>query len=317
MKKKGLFLIALLLNINLFGQEFNLPQYLNYMGDSPFAITPAYAGIGTGLRIRANGLSQWLGVKNAPDTQSLSVETRIGDRFGGGLVVFNDSNGATSQQGAKVSFVSHLTLSQNNNSFFSFGFTYSFTSFKIETGNFTGPDSSVGGDRNLNLSNFDVSFLYRFNHYSISVIISNILDKDKLEFSTGEPLVLRRYSIYNSYIFNRFSSNYELEPSILVEYFESDKRSRTDMNLKLRKRTNNGYIWLGVSYNFLNDQFLKPNSVAPIVGLKRNNFYVSYGFGINTNNIQNFNVGSHMITLGFDFEKRQSLARCTQKYYIF
>jgi len=89
------------------------------------------------------------------------------------------------------------------------------------------------------------------------------------------------------------------------------------MNLKLRKRTNNGYIWVGVSYNFLNDQFLKPNSVAPIVGLKRNNFYVSYGFGINTNKIQNFNVGSHMITLGFDFEKRQSLARFTQKYYIF
>lgn len=302
---------------HLFSQEVNLPQYLNYMGDNPFVITPAYAGIGTGLKIRINGLSQWIGVKNAPDTQSLSLETRIGNRFGGGLVVFNDRNGNTSQQGAKVSFASHLTLSQFNDSFFSFGFSYSLTLFKIETGNFTGPDSSVGGDKNLSLSNFDLSFLYRLNRYNVSIIISNILDKDDTRYTDGEPLVLRRYSLYNSYIFNRFSHNFELEPSILVEYFESDKRSRTDLNLKLRKRTNNGYIWAGISYNFLNDQFLKPNSIAPIIGLKKGSLYASYGFGINTNKTQNFNIGSHMITLGFDFERKQSLARCTQKYYMF
>ena len=315
--KKTLLIITLFVFNNLFSQEVNLPQYLNYMGDNPFMITPAYAGIGAGLKIRLNGLSQWIGVEKAPDTQSLSVETRIDNRFGGGLVLFNDRNGRTSQQGAKVSFASHLTLSQVHNSFFSFGFSYSLTVFKIETGSFTGPDSSVGGDKNLTLSNFDVSFLYRINRYNVSVIISNILDKNDTRYTSGEPLTLRRYSFYNSYIFNRFSSNLELEPSVLVEYFESDKRSRTDLNLKLRKKTNNGYIWAGISYNFLNDQFLKPNSVAPIVGLKRGTLYASYGFGINTNKTQNFNFGSHMITLGFDFERKPSLARCTQKYYIF
>ncbi|TMM29900.1 type IX secretion system membrane protein PorP/SprF [Polaribacter aestuariivivens] len=317
MKKIYIIVICIITNLNLFSQENNLPQYLNYMGDNPFVITPAYAGIGTGLRIRINGMSQWLGVKNAPDTQSFSIESRIGDRFGGGLVVFNDRNGNTTQQGAKITFASHLTLSRFNDSFFSFGFTYSYNMFRIDTNNFSGSDSSVIDDRSVNSSNFDVSFLYRFNHYGISLNISNILDKDEATFTNGEPLVLRRYTVFNYYIFNKFSANYEFEPSVFVEYFEADKRSRTDLNLKLRKKTNDGYIWAGISYNFLNDQFLNPNSVAPIVGIKKGNFYASYGFGINTNKTQAFNVGSHMITLGFDFVRSASAARCTQKYYIF
>ncbi|QTE21493.1 PorP/SprF family type IX secretion system membrane protein [Polaribacter cellanae] len=317
MKKIYIIVICFITNFSLFAQENNLPQYLNYMGDNPFMITPAYAGIGTGVRIRINGLSQWLGVKNAPDTQSFSIETRIADRFGGGLVVFNDRNGNTTQQGVKLTFASHLTLSRFNDSFLSFGFTYSYNMFRIDTGNFTGSDSSVIDDRGVNSSNFDLSFLYRFNHYSVSLNISNLLDKDEHTFTNGEPIVTRRYSLFNSYVFNKFSYNYELEPSILVEYYEADKRSRTDLNVKLRRKMNNGYVWVGLSYNFLNDQFLTPNSVAPIVGIKRGNLYASYGFGINTNKTQAFNMGSHMITLGFDFKQRPSLARCTQKYYIF
>jgi len=309
-----MFLIG---GFSIFGQENNLPQYLNYMGDNPFVITPAYAGIGSGLRIRINGMSQWVGIENAPDTQSFSIESRIGDQFGGGLVVFNDKNGNTTQQGAKLTFASHLTLSKVNNVFFSFGFTYSYNMFRIDTGNFSGPDSSVIDNRSINSSNFDVSFLYRFNEYGISFNVSNLLDKEEDAFTNGEPLVSRRYSVFNYYIYNKFSANYELEPSILVEYFEADKRSRTDFNLKLRRKTNDGYIWVGLSYNFLNDQFLNPNSVAPIVGLKKGNLYASYGFGINTNKTQNFNLGSHMITLGFDFVRSASNARCTQKYYIF
>lgn len=317
MKKIFPLLFALLISNVSFSQEVNLPQYLNYMGDNPFAITPAYVGIGSGLRIRLNGLSQWVGVKNAPQTQSLSLESRLGNRFGGGLSIFKDQNGNTSQQGFKLTFASHLILSDINQSFLSFGLTYSMISFNINATNFVDLDAGLSSNFNLNSSNFDVSMLYRLNHYSISVIISNLLDKDERFFSNNEPIKLRRYSVFNSYVFARFYGDYEIEPSVLVEYFEADKRSRTDINLKFRKRTSSGYIWAGFSYNFLNDQLLKPNTFAPLIGLKKDNFYASYGFGINTNRTQNFNAGSHMITLGYDLKKRPSLARCTQQYYMF
>lgn len=316
-KKTHTILLAVFVNFTLSAQEVNLPQYLNYLGDNPFVITPAYVGIGSGLRMRLNGLTQWVGVKNAPETQSLSIESRLGDRFGGGLIIFKDANGNTSQQGLKATFASHLILSDVNESFFSFGFTYSLLMFNIDASNFQDLDAGLGNQLNFNSSNFDVSFLYRFNDYGVSFNISNILDKKDRFFSNGEPIIIRRYSLYNYYIFTRFYGDYEIEPSILVEYFEGDKRSRTDINLKVRKKTNNGYIWAGFTYNFLNDQLLNPNTFAPLVGIKSGNFYASYGFGININNTQAFNVGSHMITLGYDIRKRESLARCTKKYYMF
>lgn len=317
MKKIYILIIVLCFSIDTSAQEINLPQYLNYMGDNPFAITPAYVGIGSGLRLRLNGLSQWVGIKNAPQTQSLSIENRIGERFGGGLTVFKDANGNTSQQGVKLTFASHLILSEINESFLSFGLTYSYIQFNIDASSFDDLDVGLSNNFNFGTSNFGVSFLYRFNNYSVSVNAINLLDKDDRFFSTGEPLKLRRYSFFNSYVFSRFYGDFEIEPSVLVEYFESDKRSRTDINLKIRKKTANGYLWAGISYNFLNDQLLTPNTIAPLVGLKRDNFYASYGFGINTNRTQNFNAGSHMITVGYDFMKRESLARCTKKYYMF
>lgn len=312
--KKYLIIILLLISVKTSAQEVDLPQYVNHMADNPFLISPAYAGIGAGLQMRLNGISQWVGVKDTPDTQSLTVEARLADRFGGGLTIFNDSNGNTTQKGVRLSLASHLTLSHVNDSFLSFGLSYSFIQFGIDTEN--NNTSEALPNLNLNSSNFDISMLYRFDRFAISVNLVNLLDKNIDNLTSGEPEILRRYSAYSLYTFklNRIT---ELEPSIFVEYFEASARSRTDLNVKVRRRINDGYIWGGVSYTFLNDQFGTPNSVAPMAGLKKNNLYFSYGFSIDTNQIIGFNYGTHMITLGFDFDRRPSLARCTQKMMIF
>jgi len=306
--------LLLLVVMRVSSQEVDLPQYINHMADNPFIISPAYAGIGAGLQIRLNGVSQWLGVKDAPDTQSLTVEARLAERFGGGITLFNDENGFTSQKGARLSLASHLTLSDLYDSFLSLGLSYSFIQFGINTEqNNTG---QVVPNRVLNSSNFDISLLYRFGRFAISGNLVNLLDKKIDDFATGEPTVLRRYSIYSNYNF-RINRNTEFEPSAFFEYFESDGRSRTDLNVKLRRRIRDGYVWGGLSYTFLNDQFFQPNALAPLFGIKKNKLYLSYGFSITTNEILGFNSGTHMITLGFDYDQRPSLARCTRKMMKF
>ncbi|TCP21469.1 type IX secretion system PorP/SprF family membrane protein [Tenacibaculum skagerrakense] len=314
MKKYRIIPILFLLATKLFGQEIDLPQYVNHMADNPFLISPAYAGIGSGLQVRLNGVSQWIGVENAPDTQSLSLEARLAERFGGGLTMFNDQNGFTSQKGVRLSLASHLTLSNVYDSFLSFGLSYSFIQFGIDTSENNTPQPVP--DRVLNSSNFDISMLYRFDRFAFSANVVNLLDKNIEDFSTGEPRVLRRYSVYTNYN-HRINRDTELEPSAFVEYFEASKRSRTDLNVKLRKKIFNGYVWGGLSYTFLNDQFFTPNAIAPLFGIKKDKFYVSYGFSITVNEIVGFNNGTHMITLGFDYDRRPSLARCTRKMIMF
>ncbi|WP_299628115.1 type IX secretion system membrane protein PorP/SprF [uncultured Tenacibaculum sp.] len=321
MKNTFLTLVLLIFSVaRLSSQEVDLPQYVNHMADNPFLISPAYAGIGAGFQLRLNGVSQWLGVKEAPDTQSLTLEARLAERFGGGLTIFNDKNGFTSQKGVRLSLASHLTLSDLYDSFLSLGLSYSFIQFGIDTSEFSNPANPGAPvnlpNRVLNSSNFDISMLYRFGRFAISGNVVNLLDKKIDDFNTGEPEVLRRYSVYTNYNF-RINRDTEFEPSAFVEFFEASQRSRTDINVKLRRRIRDGYVWGGLSYTFLNDQFFTPNALAPLFGIKKNKLYLSYGFSITTNEILGFNNGTHMITIGFDYDRRPSLARCTRKMIMF
>lgn len=93
-------------------QELNLPQMNQYLADSEFLIAPTYAGIGDFVRIRLSAGTQWVGVKGAPDYQSLAGDMRLGERSGVGLMLYNDRNGNTKQMGVKLRLRTtlHLTV---------------------------------------------------------------------------------------------------------------------------------------------------------------------------------------------------------------
>ena len=61
---KKLILSFLLLGVTSgYTQELNLPVSTQYLADNHFVISPTFAGIGDNLKIRANGMTQWVGVK--------------------------------------------------------------------------------------------------------------------------------------------------------------------------------------------------------------------------------------------------------------
>ncbi len=47
------------------------------------------------------------------------------------------------------------------------------------------------------------------------------------------------------------------------------------------------YYWIGVSLRSLVDQDFKSLSASPMLGLKKSNFYVAYGYLVNVNEIFN------------------------------
>ena len=110
MRNKVFVLLSLLTAFALKGQELTIPQLSQYLADNPFVMSPTYAGIGDHVKIRINGLTQWVGIKDAPDTQSLAADARVGERSGLGMLLYNDSNGETKQRGARVSFAHHLII---------------------------------------------------------------------------------------------------------------------------------------------------------------------------------------------------------------
>lgn len=298
-------------------QELNLPVATQYLADNQFVISPTFAGIGDNFRIRANGLMQWVGIKDAPSNQALYADFRIADQSGLGISLYNDKNGFTRQSGAKLSFAHHIILDYPSRQYMSFGISFNLNYFRIETDKFTQNifDPSILNDRYTSNNNFDVGFLYRNKGFFASVNASNLLAKDIDKFTGIEPNLLRNYQIYSGYTYKSDrDARLEWEPSGYFQFFESDGRSSTDLNLKLRWLDNQrtGYVWAGLSYRFLNDQPAKPLNLGPMVGIKKGSFYFGYSYQMILNQISNYNSGTHMVTLGFDFLQGVSNCPCTQ-----
>ena len=165
MRNKVFVLLSLLTAFALKGQELTIPQLSQYLADNPFVMSPTYAGIGDHVKIRINGLTQWVGIKDAPDTQSLAADARVGERSGLGMLLYNDSNGETKQRGARVSFAHHLIIDRYDDKFLSFGLSYNFNQFRIDIENFDALDPSVTDDRATTNHNFDVGVLYRWTSF--------------------------------------------------------------------------------------------------------------------------------------------------------
>ena len=294
-------------------QELTIPQLSQYLADNPFVMSPTYAGIGDHVKIRLNGLTQWVGIKDAPDTQSLAADMRIGEKSGIGTLLYNDSNGETKQRGARLSFAHHLTLDRYDDEFLSFGLSYNFNQFRIDIQNFDALDPSVTDDRATTNHNFDVGMLYRFDKFYFSVNASNILDKDLSNFNPiYEPNRLRNYYVYTGYRYmKKRTSKVEVEPSIFFQLFESDGRSVTDLNLKFRFYEFEDYYYAGINYRFLNDQIGNPLYIAPIAGLKKSNFYFGYSYQVILNELLGYSSGTHVVTLGVDLFQGISNCRCT------
>ncbi|WP_400078681.1 type IX secretion system membrane protein PorP/SprF [Winogradskyella sp. R77965] len=326
MKKITLYMILLVMSFG-YSQEFNLPVFTQYLADNDFVISPTYAGIGDNLKIKANGLTQWVGIKNAPDNQSIYADFRISDRTGVGISAYNDRNGNTLQKGVKFSFAHHLTLDYKSKQFLSFGLSYNINSFRIDIENFNTTyetpivDPSITDDRSVSNNNFDFGFLYRWKAFYLSMNANNVMQKEIDVERVAEPNQLLNYQIYTGLVLKSNSNkDVEFEPSIFYQMFDSDKRSSTDVNFKYRKFNRKGdYYFLGGSYRFLNDQFFKPLNVGPIAGITFDKLFFAYSYQLTINDLSGFNSGTHMVTIGLDLLQNASNCACTkgtsQSYY--
>ncbi len=309
---------SILILITIFsvkGQELTIPQVSQYLSDNPFLMSPSYAGIGNYVKVRMNGLTQWVGVQDAPDTQSLSADVRLGNRSGIGMVLYNDSNGETKQRGGKISFAHHLTIDKYEDHYFSMALSFNLNQFRIDIQNFRdNNDLAVVDDRASSNPNFDLGTLYRRGGFYLSLNVSNILDKNLQKFNPiFEPNTLRNYFLYSGYKFRKSRrDNFEIEPSVFFQYFESDNRSITDMNIKFRWYDFIDYYYVGLTYRFLNDQPGTPLYVAPILGLKKGDLYFGYSYQVIMNEILGYSSGTHVFTLGVDLF--QGISNCTCTY---
>lgn len=294
--RKGILLILIqLLVLQVFAQQTTQRTqfYLNRL-----SINPAVAGTQEKIPLLVHVRQQWIGIDEAPTTQTFSANGYTGKNLGMGVVIFNDVAGPTRNTGISLSGAYHLQLTNNrtNNTWLSFGlsgnlYQYFFDADKLQTDE----PNDIAIDRLLAEGGRltpDVSAGVYINNdnWFLGLSALNLLQSET-DIFTGDlnPNSIRRIYYLLAGYKHKLSQDFAVEPAALARYTSSGV-FQGDFMLK-------GYYqkhYLGVSYR-------TSDAMAAILGLNINNiFEIGYSYDLTVSDISDYNDGTHEFTLVFN-----------------
>ena len=314
MNFRKIYLLALLIVAQFSHSQEGLPVYSDYLSDNYYLLHPSMAGAANCAKLRMTGRQQWFGQKDAPALQTLSLNGALGERSGGGIIVFNDKNGYHSQTGMKLTYAHHIMFSRDNVDLnqLSFGLSAAFVQSNIDGTDFTGFDPVIvpGVIQKDAYFNVDIGASYHYMDFFTHLTVKNFLaNRRELYTSEIESDNLRKYLWSAGAVFGD-SDKLMFEPSFMFQMVEETSEKSIDLNLKVYKNVDFGRLWGGVSYrrSFDGAEYLSGSTVkeqklqyiTPIIGVNYKKFMFSYTYSHLLGDIKFDNGGFHQITLGFD-----------------
>ena len=306
-----------------------LPIYSDYLTDNYYLLYPSMAGVSNCGKVRLTGRKQWFDHEKAPELQTISVNTRIGDsRSAIGAIAFNDVNGYHSQSGAYLTYAHHILFSRSelDLDMLSFGISAGMIQYKLDETSFLagGFDPIIAGiEQSATDFNIDFGFSYQYLEFYAHASIKNLLNNDGINFNEQGLSYnnLRTYLFSTGYLFNSSSGDWNYEPSIMFAYKDATQETFLDTNFKVYRETDFGRIWAGLSYrrSFDGAEYLnsanqiraqKLEYITPLLGLEFNGFVFAYNYSYQSNSVVFDNGGYHQITLGFNFGCRKERYDC-------
>jgi type IX secretion system PorP/SprF family membrane protein len=306
-----------------FSQE-GLPVYSDYLSDNYYLLHPSMAGAANCTKVRLTARQQWFGQDDAPALQTISMNGSLGERSGGGIIVFNDKNGYHSQTGMKLTYAHHIMFSRDNVDLnqLSFGMSAGFVQSQLDETDFliNNPefDPIINGTivQSASYFNVDIGASYNFLDFYVHATVKNALASDRKLYTDREPVNLRRFILNSGYTFGD-SDRIIWEPSFMFQLVTQTQEKTIDLNIKAYKELDFGRLWGGLSYRRSLDgaQFVegqqsvgdqKLQYVTPIVGLNFKNYMISYTYSHLLGDVKFDAGGFHQITLGLNlFCKRE------------
>lgn len=316
MNFRKIYLLALLVVVQFANSQEGLPVYSDYLSDNYYLLHPSMAGAASCTKLRLTGRQQWFGQKDAPALQTLSFNGALGERSGGGIIVFNDRNGYHSQSGMKLTYAHHLMFSRDNVDLnqLSFGMSAGFIQSNLDESTFYYNNPSFdpvifGSTQKSMYFNVDIGASYNFLDFYVHATVKNALQSYRKLYTENEPVNLKRFILNAGYTFGDVET-IMWEPSFMFQHVALTKESTVDLNIKAYKELDFGKLWGGISYRRSLDgaQLVKGNGLAdqklqyvtPIFGLNFKNYMVAYTYSHLLGNVRFDASGFHQITLGIN-----------------
>lgn len=312
----GFYLLLMFVGQQSFSQE-GIALYTDYINDNYVLFHPSMAGASNCTKFRLTARHQWFGQKDAPSLQTLTMDTKLGESSGVGLILHNDKNGYHSQTGVKLAYSKHLRMSGDYLSLnhvhlgISGGLMQSRldeTDFITQMRNDPTIDPTIAGRfQKDNYFNIDVGASYLKDSFFLHLTYRNAASNKRELYTAAESNNISSIIANVGYSFMK-PDVVMLEPSVLYNNFLESGISYLDLNLKAYRNVGDGQMWFGISYKrFLEraeqlatDRGQYSNSITPILGGRFRNVLIAYNY---TQPIGSFNFrqgGFHQLTVGLD-----------------
>lgn len=298
-----------------FSQE-GIAVYSDYLSDNYYLIHPSMAGASNCAKIRLTARKQWFGQEDAPELQTLSINGKVSEKAGAGIILFNDKNGYHSQKGVKFTYAYHLMFSRDEIDLnqLSFGISGGLIQSQLDETEFRQSgdfDPIIDGTIVQKDSYFNVDFGASYNYLDFYAhgTVKNAIETRRNIYTEYESDNLRKYLLSTGYVFGD-KDRILWEPSILFQLVEKTNEKSIDINMKAYKDFDFGKLWGGLSYrrSFDSAEYTNGSGVSkqrlqyftPIVGVNFNNFMFAYTYSQVSGAMKFDNGGYHQITLGIN-----------------
>ena len=297
-----------------FSQE-GVAVYSDYLSDNFYLIHPSMAGSSGCMKIRLTARKQWFEQQDAPQLQTMSINGRLDEKSGVGMILFNDVNGYHSQKGIKLTYAHHLMFSRDQIDLnqLSFGISGVFIQSQLDETQFKNSgnyDPIIDGTivQKESYVNFDIGASYNYLDFFAHLTVKNAIETRRNIYTAYESDNLRKLILSGGYTFGD-ADKILWEPSIMFQSINKTKEISVDFNFKAYKKLEDGKLWGGISYRRSLDgaeYFIKSIAeqklqyISPILGLNYKNFMFAYTYSQILGDVKFDNRGFHQITIGLN-----------------
>jgi type IX secretion system PorP/SprF family membrane protein len=234
--------VMVLMSTTVFAQQqIHFTQYM-FNG---LVINPAYAGADEALSLTFVQRSQWAGVDDAPETQTLSAHTLFGRKHVGiGLNLVNDNVGVHHSLTAVTNYAYHLQVGQH--SILSMGLKVGISNQKSDYGSLAVPNVSDPKLMTVSQTFFDfgMGMYFRSPKLHVGFSIPEMLPRTMQINDTAS--IQGSKSVYMLFVKSIYPVNdfIDIEPGFLLKYINGLPVS-FDLNTNMTYRK---VLTLGLSY---------------------------------------------------------------------
>ncbi|WP_299129315.1 type IX secretion system membrane protein PorP/SprF [uncultured Winogradskyella sp.] len=270
------------------------PQFTHYMYNT-LSVNPAYAGQRETLSVVGLHRSQWVGLEGAPQTQTLGIHSPLrNERIGLGLNIVSDALGPARETWVDANFSYTIPLNANDLKL----------SFGVRGGvHNLNTDFGLGLPQNISDNAFaDISLwsptigggLYMHTRkWYLGLSVPNFLQTQHYDdFQTSLATERIHFYAIGGYVFN-LNETLELKPAFLVKAV-SGAPLVADVSANVWYKKN---LTAGLAYRW-------DDSVSALVGFQVTpGMFIGYGYDLTTTGLNNYNSGSHELTLRFEVKR--------------